>query len=452
MMGHPLGTVLYFGLGILGVGCAEANYCPVPTEQVVEMLTWWTQTGEAAARQKLVDRHTDRMQAERRETWVNATTMDNNSFVRNFLWTNRDRKRRLPDTFQVNIGQDLLNWKEQLEAVDFLLDDEEPGLRDKFFEPVLTEASDNGVLYGIPLDIHRTNTVFYNRDTVRELVQSEEDIDTLEKFERICAALKLKNPERSPIVLGTKGAAWTLGLLAHESLFPSLWGVRQYRSLWRGAATTQGDEYFNPLWKVYEKLLDWKDRGWINADFAETTWTDAANRLFAPDTDAHQAAFFIMGDWVQAELRLKNAADKLKRAPFPHADGADSVFVYTADSFPLPKNNKNRQNAVDLLHTMMGKETQLAFSAAKGSIPARIDLWGSDILPYNQVYIEFLDAIVNHQVVLAVSGCLRQNEMPSVDDQLEEMLVTGNIDKIKQFWTENYRGLNPTSRRCFQSE
>jgi glucose/mannose transport system substrate-binding protein len=413
------------------------------------MFTWWTQTGEAAAEKSLVDKHTERMKAEQRPTWVNATTMDNNGFARNFLWKAKDQKRRLPDTFQVNIGQDLLEWEAQLEPVNFVLD-EEPGLTDEFFEPVLEEASDNGDLYAIPLDIHRTNTLFYHRNTVREQVQSDADIDTLEKFENVCAALKLKNPQRSPIALGTKGAAWTLGLLAHEALYPAMSGVLQYRSLWRGSTTSQSDEYFTALWATYEKLLKWKEWGWINADFAETSWTDAANRLYAPDTDDRQAAFFIMGDWVQAELRLKHDGDMLGRAPFPHAEGVDPVFVYTSDSFPLPKTNKNRDNAVELLRTMTGKEAQLAFSAAKGSIPARMDLWGSELIPFGEVYIEFLNALANHQVVLAVSGCLRRGEMPSNDEKVEEMLVTGNIQSIKDYWVHAYK-VKP-NRNCFQYE
>jgi glucose/mannose transport system substrate-binding protein len=417
------------------------------------MFSWWVQTGETEARQKLVKMHQDRMKEEQRPTWVNATTMDNNSLAREFLRSSWRRKQHLPDTFQVNIGQELLSWKEKdaLEPVDFLLD-EEAGLRDKFFPGVLEEAkaSSDGFLYGIPLNIHRKNTLFYNADTLKDLVQPDEGIDTLEQFEEFCAALKSRDPERSPIALGTKGAAWTLGLLAHEALHPAMWGVEQYRSLWRGATLKQDDEYFKPLWAAYEKLLDWKNRGWINADFAEISWTDAANRLFA--TDHTRAAFFVMGDWVQAELRLRNDADNLVRAPFPHAKGIDPVFVYTADSFPLTKSTSDRHNAIELLRTMTRKDVQLAFSGAKGSLPTRMDLLGEELEPHREVYYELLDALETHRAVLDVSGCLRDGEMPLNDERVEEMLVKGNIDIIKQFWRDNYGGLDPNDRKCFQYE
>lgn len=414
------------------------------------MFTWWTQTGETQARNELAKMHQARMAMEQRATWVNTTTMDNNGLARRFLSTSFANKHRLPDTFQVNVGQALLGWQEDqdaLEPVDFVLD-EQSGLRDKFFKGVLAEASSGGALYGIPLNIHRKNTLFYNKAAVAELVQSSTDIDSLERFEDVCAKLKEKNPQRSPIVLGTKGAAWTLGLLAHEALYPAMWGVQQYRSLWRGATTDQVAEYFDQLWAVYAKLIDWKSKGWLNADYAEISWTDAASRLFA--TDDRQAAFYIMGDWVQAEPALQNRAAQLGRAPFPAAAGMDSVFVYTADTFPLPRNTDNRQNAVELLRTMTRDDVQIAFSQKKGSIPARNDLLEDDRMPFNEAYVEFLVALKKHQAVLDVSGCLRDNEMPSNDEQVERLLDTGSIDAAKAYWLDAYN-VKP-NRTCFQYE
>jgi glucose/mannose transport system substrate-binding protein len=443
---------VYVGLGISGVGCSEAAYCPTPTERVVEMFSWWVQTGETQARQDLVTMHQDRMRQEQQPTWVNATTMDNNSLARGFLATSWQNKQRLPDTFQVNIGQGLLSWKDKgaLEPVDFVLDDS--GLRDQFFQGVLEEAKakSDGLLYGIPLNIHRTNTLFYNADTLKDFVEPGKGIDTLEQFEALCEALKSRDPGRSPIALGTKGAAWTLGLLAHEALYPAMWGVRDYRSLWRGAPLKKDDEYFKPLWAVYEKILDWKHRGWINADFAGISWTDAANRLFA--TDDTRAAFFVMGDWVQAELRLRNDADDLTRTPFPHANGVAPVFVYTADSFPLSTSANDGHSTVELLRTMTQKDVQLAFSRAKGSIPARADLSAVEVEPFSEVYYEFRDALDTHQAVLDVAGCLRDGEMPFNDERVEEMLVKGDIELIKQFWRDNYGGLDPDEHTCFQYE
>jgi glucose/mannose transport system substrate-binding protein len=444
-MRRSLCALVCVGLGISGVGCSEATYCP--TEQVVEMFSWWVQTGEADARRKLVKMHEERMKREQQPTWVNATTMDNNSLARGFLSSSWRDKQRLPDTFQVNIGQGLLSWKDKgaLEPVDFVLDGSD--VRSSFFQGVLEEAkaSRDGLLYGIPLNIHLTNTLFYNADALKGLVEPGKGIVTLEQFETLCDTLK-SGDGRSPIALGTKGAAWTVGLLAHEALYPAMNGVVSYRTLWRGSALKKDEEYFTPLWDVYQKLLDWKNRGWINADFAETTWTDAANRLFA--TDDTRAVFFVMGDWVQAELR--SDAGNIMRAPFPPGEGIDPVFVYTADSFPLSKSANDRRSIVELLRTMTQKDVQLAFSRAKGSIPARADLSALEVEPFRGVYDEFGKALDKHQAVLDVAGCLREGEMPSNDERVEEMLVKGDIELIKQFWRDNYGGLDPNKRTCFQ--
>lgn len=453
-MRYSLGVLALIGLGISPSGCAEASYCPVANEQVVELFTWWTQTGEAAARDELVRLHETRMAEQQEPTRVIATTMDNNRLARDFL-ERRNDKRHLPDTFQLNIGQELLTWKEQLEPLNFLLE-EQPNLREAFFDATLIEASSEGVLYGVPLNIHRMNTLYYNREIVDGLIREGGALDTLEGLEAMCAELKAKYPERSPIVLGTKGATWTLGLLVHQALFPAMAGVDRYRKLWRGAPTQQDYAYFGPIWDSYDRILEWKKSGWINSDFHETKWTDAINRLLLPADDPCQATFFVMGDWVQAELTAKDIA-RLGRVPFPTANGKAEgnapAFVWTADTFPLPKNSQNKRNTIELLRTMTQKSVQLAFSKKKSAIAARaMEISWYEADDQYQLYREFSDARERKQAVLSVSGCLREKELPALDDMLEQTLIEEDSTAIRALWFNDYKELKPGERRCFQSD
>lgn len=445
-------TLVYLGVLISATSCAEASYCSSPADQVVELFSWWTQTGEAAARDTLATTHENRMAQQGQPTRVLVTTMETNRLARDFLKARAPR--RFPDTFQVNIGQELLVWKDHLEPVDFVLD-QEPELRNGFFDGVLEEASSQGALYGIPLNIHRMNTLFYNRETVAALRRTGGDLDTLEGFERMCSELKEKYPDRAPIVLGTKGATWTLGLLVHQALYPAMWGVERYRKLWRGATTQQDDVYFEHLWQTYDTIIRWKEKGWINSDFAEIKWTDAASRLVLPAEHHCQATFFIMGDWLQAEMT--SAEEAVGQMPFPSSAGKVEdnapAFVWTADTFPLPKGIRNRENAVELLRTIARTDVQLQFSRKKGALPARgADLPWQALGDQRDVYWEFLEARQRKQAVLSVSGCLREYQLPALDDKLEMMLIQGNREPIKDLWKSSYRDLDPSKRSCFQSD
>jgi len=53
--------------------------------------------------------------------------------------------------------------------------------------------------------------------------------------------------------------------------------------------------------------------------------------------------------------------------PFP---GTEGVYVFTSDTFPLPVGTRHEAETRALLQTFLLPETQLAFSLAKGSIPA----------------------------------------------------------------------------------
>jgi glucose/mannose transport system substrate-binding protein len=79
---------------------------------------------------------------------------------------------RPPDTFQVNGGTDLFSWvgcgavRERMEPLDFLFSSE--GWGAVFPPDVLELVTHGGRLYAVPVDIHRTNTLFYNRQNLAE--------------------------------------------------------------------------------------------------------------------------------------------------------------------------------------------------------------------------------------------------------------------------------------------
>jgi glucose/mannose transport system substrate-binding protein len=106
---------------------------------------------------------------------------------------------------------------------------------------------------------------------------------------------------------------------------------------------------------------------YVNEDHAALSWDQAA-QLVADGA----AGMTIMGDWVNGYYTSIDLApnEGYGWAPSP---GTGGTFMMLSDTFSLPKDAPNRENAVAWLALAGSKEGQDAFNPLKGSIPARTD-------------------------------------------------------------------------------
>jgi hypothetical protein len=76
-----------------------------------------------------------------------------------------------------------------------------------------------------------------------------------------------------------------------------------------------------------------------------------------------------MGDKedVSADVEPSTVDEIIGRMPFP---GTEQYFVFTTDTFPQPMEASHKLQTAELLGSFLSHKTQLAFSVAKGSIPA----------------------------------------------------------------------------------
>jgi glucose/mannose transport system substrate-binding protein len=107
------------------------------------------------------------------------------------------------------------------------------------------------------------------------------------------------------------------------------------------------------------RMLDYS-----NPDFLSVQWTDATDLVIAG-----KSAAVINGDWNNGYLKSKKFADYGWSAT-PNGAGMYSTL---ADSFGLPMNTADRDNAVSWLKVSGSLAGQDAFNPLKGSIPARTD-------------------------------------------------------------------------------
>jgi glucose/mannose transport system substrate-binding protein len=89
----------------------------------------------------------------------------------------------------------------------------------------------------------------------------------------------------------------------------------------------------------------------------------------APRDPAEQCLLTPMGDWGGAVLSGEWAVERdFTQAAWP---GAEDLFVLAGDAFLTVHGVPNQGAALDFFDTLASAEGQVAFNAAKGSVPAR---------------------------------------------------------------------------------
>jgi glucose/mannose transport system substrate-binding protein len=327
-----------------------------------EILSWWVSRGETEALRALLGIY-DRSHPN--ASFINAA-VSGTPIARQQL-RSRMTRGKPPDTFQVNGGTDLFSWvgygtvRERMEPLDFLFSSE--GWTAAFPPDVLELVTHSGRIYAVPVDIHRINTLFYNKGTLSGCDLAPPT--TLEELHEVAGALRAR--AIVPFSIGYKHP-WTLTMLAFENVMVAVAGGDYYREFFSGRRDPDDPELYATLAHV-ARILDY-----ANADAPSLGW-DGAVELLRNGT----AAMTIMGDWAKGYLRSSRTPFEFGEVPSPGAEGA---FVFATDTFGLPKRASQRASAIELLKVFGSKEGQDAFNPLKGSIPARTDadLWRYDPL------------------------------------------------------------------------
>ena len=261
-----------------------------------------------------------------------------------------------PDSFQVVSGSDLVSWinKGALEPLDTI-----EGASDwasVIPAPVLASVSKDGSLYGVPLDIERDNTLFYNKQIFAQ--QQLAPPLAIDQVLPLARALKAKGI--TPLSVSAS-AGWTIASLLFEAVLVAQAGPDYYEAYLGGAKTADTPEVRAALATI-ASLMDY-----ANVDRASASWTDAVASLCSG-----KAAMVIMPDFVKGELAHDGCGpDAIGYVPMQ--PGGSPTFVFVSITFELPNGAPHRDEALQFLQTVGSKAGQDAFNAVKGSIPARLD-------------------------------------------------------------------------------
>lgn len=343
----------------------------------LEIFSWWTSGGEVEALNAIYDIYTAQYPDVEIVNAALAGGAGQGGNMKALLET-RMMGGQPPDSFQVHLGRELIDSHvipDRMEPLDWLY--EEEGWNDIFPQELIDIASYDGKPWSVPVNIHRSNVMWY-RPSLLEAAGLSAPPATWDEFFVAAEALKtaginaLAVAEIEPNFCGH----------VFESLLVAKLGPDTYRGLFDGS-TGWDHEGVTQALETLNMALDY-----ANSDYLSTSWGDINDR-FVADT---APAMMIMGDWTHGVLMSKGFTD-YRWAPAPDTDG---IFVVLSDSFGLPKGAPHRDNAINFLRICGSRDGQDAFNPIKGSIPARTD---PDTSKYDEYLLSAMDAFAADTLV-----------------------------------------------------
>lgn len=335
----------------------------------LEIFSWWTSGGEVEALNAIYDIYSAQYPD---VEIVNAALTGGAGQGGNMkaLLETRMQGGQPPDSFQVHLGRELIDSHVipgRMEPLDWLY--EEEGLNDVFPKDLIDIASYEGKPYSVPVNIHRSNVLWY-RPSKLEAAGVAAAPTTWDEFLTAAEALKAAG---IPALAVAENEPNFSGHVFENILIAQL-DQEGYLGLFTGS-TSWEDERVTRALEILNQAYDY-----ANPDYLSTSWGDINDRFVADDGPA----MMIMGDWTHGVLLSKGFTD-YRWAPAPDTAG---IFMVLSDSFGLPVNAPDRDNAVNFLRVCGSREGQDAFNPIKGSIPARTD---PDLSKYDEYLLSAME-------------------------------------------------------------
>ncbi|WP_202077921.1 ABC transporter substrate-binding protein [Caldalkalibacillus salinus] len=414
-------TALFMALLLIAAACGseEAAQDEEGTEATgdvsegeLEIFSWWTGAGEEAGLLALIElfeeKHPD-------VKVINAAVAGGAGTNAQAVLASRMQGDDPPGTFQIHGGAALnTGWAAagKMEPLNDLY--EEEGWTEKFPEDLINLVQTDGQIYSVPVNIHRSNVLWYN-----VAIFEEHGLTAPTTFDEFFdVADQLQAAGVTPLALGDRGE-WTATHLLESVLLGTL-GADKYNQLWTGDLDFDSAE-------VREAMENFKQMlAYINEDHAARNWQDAAQMVANGE-----AAMNVMGDWAAgyftADLNLEPNKDFGWVAP-PETSG---LFMVITDTFGLPTGVEDPEVVKDFLRVLGSVEGQDTFNPLKGSIPARVDADVSKYNEYGQKTIqEFNESVLTP--TLAHNSAAPAGFVQQINQAVNVFVSSGNVDQFVQ--------------------
>ncbi len=338
---------------------------PAAGADKLEVFSWWTSGGEAAALDSLF---TTFKGLSAGTEIINATVAGGGGSNARAVLQTRLAGGDPPDTWQVHPGFELLGQYVEPGYVDPITDlYKSEKWNDVMPKGLVDLMSKNGQVYGVLAGVHRGNGLWYNK---KVLDKAGVKIGaTLSVDEFMAAADKLKAAGVTPLCVGDSGI-WASAQLFENTLLGVI-GPDKYMGLWSGKVAFD-DADVKKAMQTYGKML-----GYQNTDHSALSWDQAIKKL-----QEGSCAFSSMGDWAYGEFVNAKLKDNVDFGWVSHPGTAGS-FMVVADGFVMAHKAPHPEQNLNWLRAVGSKAGQEAFNPLKGSIPARTDADRSKFGPYH---------------------------------------------------------------------
>lgn len=414
-------------VALCGCGGGSGNTSSTPAG-TVEIYSWWT--GSQAI-------PLDGVLADYTQQYPNVTI--DNATGMNAATAMTQLAMRLangdpPDTFQVTAGYPVVNTyvvtngmnasQSKLEALDFLAQDQDWATN--MNPAVLASVSYGGHPYAVPVDMERTNALFYNKSLFAKY-----DLQppmTMADFENVAQVLTTNGV--TPVAVGTSGGPWVLDMIFKGLL------VTEGSAAYHNALFAGQNPYFSGQTGTPDAtfIAAVNDFGTIMKSANLTTMPQLAWNQATDLVASGQAGMTIMGDWAIGEFVAQNAKPGVDFDEVA-TPGSGSVFMFTSDVFVLPLGAPNRTAAVALMSEWGSKRGQDIFNPLKGSISARLDTNAS---LYNSVSQEEIADLKTLTGVPDMYLIVPSDFQTALDNALQTFVTEGDIQNVLLAVKNNY--------------
>lgn len=399
-------VVAVTGTAFAGGQAQSSSTASKPKSNDLHIMSWWTTGGEVLGLHALITLF------EKDHPGVkvinDAIAGSRGSNMKAVLAT-RVQAGNPPDSFQVLAGAALKGtWvvSGQIDPTTFLY--KEQGWSKVFPPSVLDQVTSNGQQYAVPVDMHRTNVLWYNQKIFNKYNLSPPA--TMNDFFKVAKVLSENGV--IPLSFGDK-AGWEPVILLENVILAEL-GPNGYMGLFNGNTKWDSPAMIKVL-DDYVRILKY-----VNTDYSGLTGADEAQY-----TVDGRTAMTVMGDWISGYYRAKKYTAHVDYG-WAVAPGTKGTFVMVSDTFVLPKKAKHRNLAIDWLKVVGSRAGQDAFNPLKGSISPRLD---ANTSLYSQYSQGALKDFKTDTLVPSLSQGMAINDtwFQDIENAMSEFIVNKNV-------------------------
>src|ERR1700740_1125282 len=393
-------------------------------EKKLEVFSWWTSGGEAAALDALFTVYKKQYPG---VEIINATVAGGGGSAARPVLQTRLAGGNPPDTWQSHPGWELLSQYVDPGYCEPITELYQSNGWDKAFPKALVDmVSKDGKAYAVLTGIHHGNVLWYNKKLLDKNDIKVSDGMTFDEFFAICD--KLKRAGIPAIGVGDSGI-WASSQLFENTLLGVV-GPQGWMDLFNGIIKWD-DPKVKKAMQYFAKMQDY-----LNPDHAALTWDQAVKELMDG-----KVAFNSMGDWADGEFIKANLKENEDFGWVNHP-GTDGSFLIVADGFTLAKGAPHKEAAIAWLKSIGSKEAQEAFNPLKGSIPARTDVDKSKFDGYHQWSMEEFakDELVPSCVH---GGAAPETFQKALNDAVASFVLDKNVDNFATALFQEARKVEP---------